>query len=71
MHAERKNEARWCNHCCCVKAISITYSDCMFVTLVIQQEMRLRHVVICGLPCPAKFFYFISYTARFPGKKSY
>ena len=30
--------ARSCNHCCSGKAISITYSECMFVDLGTQQE---------------------------------
>ena len=29
------------NHCCCGKAISITYSECLSVTLVTQHAMQL------------------------------
>jgi hypothetical protein len=38
------------------KAISITYSDCVFVALGIQQAMRMRRFVTCGLPGSTIFF---------------
>jgi hypothetical protein len=38
-----------CNHCCSGKAISIKYSECVFVALVIQHAKRMRHIIICGL----------------------
>jgi hypothetical protein len=50
MYVQRNSEARSCKHCCRGKAISITYSECMFVTFCIQHKMLLRHIVICGLP---------------------
>ena len=29
------------NHCCCGKVISIRYSQCVSITLIIQQAMRM------------------------------
>jgi len=40
---------RSCTHYCNVKAISITYSDYVFVALGFQYVMHVRHTVICGL----------------------
>ena len=50
MSAKRNNEARSYNHCCGVKAISITYSECVFVDLGTQQATCKRRIAICGLP---------------------
>ena len=33
------------NHCCLGKAISITYSESVFVALVIRHAMRMRRVL--------------------------
>jgi hypothetical protein len=40
--------------------MSITQSECVFVALGIQHAMRIRHIVMCGLPRTALFFHIIS-----------
>ena len=42
------------------KAINITYSECMFITLGSQHAMRVRHIVICGLSGCTVFSHVIS-----------
>ena len=57
-------QTRSCNHCCSGKAISITYSESVFVALVIRQGRRMRLVVNCGLYDSTDFrpYYLISGT---------
>ena len=38
------------------KATSITYSESVFVALGIQYAMRMRRIVVCGLPRFTVFF---------------
>ena len=41
-NARKRNiEARSSNHCCSGKVVSITYSENVFVTLVIQHAVRI------------------------------
>jgi len=42
-------ETRSCNQCCSGKAISITFSERVFVALVIQHVVLMQHITICGL----------------------
>ena len=49
MHVQRNIEASSRNQCCRGKAISITCYECVFVGLISQHAMRMRHIFICGL----------------------
>jgi hypothetical protein len=42
------------------KPVTITYYECVFVALGIQQTMHMRHAVICGLSDSIIFFHIIS-----------
>jgi hypothetical protein len=41
------------NHCYCRKAISIIYSECVSVALVIQHAKRMRRIILSSVACPA------------------
>jgi hypothetical protein len=43
---QRNIVARWCKHFCSGKAISITYSERVFVALGTQHAMRVRHIIM-------------------------
>ena len=49
---KRSIDAHSLKHCCRGKAISITYSECVSVALVIQHAKHIHRIifVICGLP---------------------
>jgi len=42
------------NYCCCRKAISITYSERVSATIVIQHAERMRHIILSLAPCLAQ-----------------
>jgi len=51
MYVQRNIDARSCNHWCRGKAICITYSECVFLSLVIQQVKRMRRLYNIFLHC--------------------
>jgi hypothetical protein len=69
MYVYRHLKARWCNRCCSGKAMSVTYYEHVFVVLGIQHAMRMRLVLICGLPGSKIFVHIISQRERFSKKK--
>jgi hypothetical protein len=50
---KHKIEALSYNHCCRGKAISITYSECVSVALVIQHAKRMRRIILSTMACLA------------------
>jgi len=60
MYVKCNFEGPSCNNCCSGKAISITYSECGFVALVIQHAKRMHPIVICGLSGSTIFLHIIS-----------
>ena len=46
MYVQRNIQARSRNHCCGGKAIRITYSECVFVALVILHAKRMRRIIL-------------------------
>jgi hypothetical protein len=57
MYVQRNFEARSRNHCCSGKAISITYSVCVSVLLVIQHAKRTRSFILSPDICRALLYF--------------
>ena len=53
MYVQCKIKARLCNHSCSGRAISITYSKCVFVAPVILNARRMRRIILSSIVCPA------------------
>jgi len=59
-----------CNRCCSGKAINILYSECVFVSLDIQHEMRMRRTVICLACLVVQYFPTLSHKSHDFRKKN-
>ena len=64
---KRKLRAHSRNHYCRREAISITYSECLSVALMMQHTMRMRRIILSSVACLALtvFSHIISKKARF------
>jgi len=62
-------EALSFDYCCNGKAVSIIYSECVSLGLVIQHAMLVQHIVLCGLSSCTIFFHIIINNTIF-GKKT-
>jgi hypothetical protein len=50
--------------------IRITYSECVFVALVIHRAMRMRRIILSSVACPAiQYSSTLPQTALFSNKK--
>ena len=56
---KRKNEMRSRKNFCLGKAVRITYSECVSVSLVIHHAMRMSPIVICGLSGSTFFLHYL------------
>jgi hypothetical protein len=61
-------EALSYKHCCSGKAISITYSECVFIALSIQHAMCIRHIFILVRP-GLQYFSTLSHKRHISRKK--
>ena len=57
LYVERDIEALSHNHCCRAKATRITYSECLFITVVIQHAKLMLRVILSSVDCLAVPFF--------------
>jgi len=58
MYLERDTDARFCNHCHNGKAVIITYSECVCITLFIQHAVPMPSFIFSSVTCPnVPYFY--------------
>jgi hypothetical protein len=68
---ELKKEVSSCNHCCCGKAIYITYSECVFVTLVVQHTKDMRRIALSFVACLVLPYFSTLSHKRYEFRKNY
>jgi hypothetical protein len=61
---KRNIEARSHNNCGRRKLISITYSECVPVALVIQHAKRVHHTILSSVACPDVRYFFTLFHKR-------
>jgi len=61
MYVQRNSVTSLCDHCSRGKAISITYSECVFVALTSQHARRMRHTILSSVACLALHHIFPHY----------
>jgi hypothetical protein len=70
MHVQYNVEEHSHNHCCCGKAISIMYSECVSVALAIQHAKHMCHIILLSVTCQAvPYFSTLSHKQHIFGKK--
>jgi len=50
---EHNTEVHLCIHCCHARTISILYSECVFLALVIQHAKCISHIILSSVACLA------------------
>ena len=62
-------EAHSCNYRCCGKTFSITYSECVFVALIMQHTKCMHCIVPYLLKFMTSFFFFLIWCLNMRGLK--
>jgi len=65
MDVQHNTGARQRNHCWLGKAMGVTYSECVFVALVIQRIMHMSRIIWSYVAClTVPYFYILSHKWR-------
>jgi len=58
MYVQRNIEARSRNQCYCGKTMSVIFSECVSVALLIQHVKRMRRITLSSVVCLAQQYFF-------------